>query len=250
MNGVKKQSAMVFGLVLVATQVETATAEAKPFDVIFEDCTEFVGITSVDIENVRERVPTEYTIVGDGSTALVVVRIVDCDAISVDGGRERPGRVTQIGVTIEGDGTADIDNYTLWYGTNLPRLRVKLRSTGMNVGRVRPFVYDVDFDDPDTGALRARAVSRTIPRHVVRATVQAPAADPVPFVARWLDDGGRKTVEMLTSFPDLVFGVAESVLRTPARSALADVLGASTATFEILDSYNAWSTATMVVSVD
>ena len=240
-------------VIAIVTWIASSTAYAggsPSFDVSFDECTEFVGIASVDIKNVQGLVPTELTILGDGSNALIVVRIVDCDAISVDGRRPRPGRTSQIGVSVVGDGSADIDNYTLWYGTDHPRLKAKLTATGMRTAFVPRLRYDVELDDDRTGVLRTRVLSRALPLHAVTADVEAPVADPVPFVARWIANGRRGTVEMLTTFPRLVFGVADSVLRTPPRSALAAVFGDNSVTFGILDSYNAWDQATMIVSVD
>ena len=250
MNRIAFAATVAAALISYSTTTAHARAKSTTFEVTFDDCTEFVGIASVDIANVEDLVPAELTILGDGSNALVVVRIVDCDAISVDGRATRPGRVTQIGVSVVGDGSADIDNYTLWYGTNHPRLRAGLVAAGMRTARVRQFDYDVVLDETGVGTLEAKVRAPTLPNHAIDADVEAPAAAPVNFVARWTDEGRFGTVDMLTTFPNLIFGVAETVLTTPPRSRLAAVLGTNRATFDILDSFNAWDTATMVVSVE
>ena len=247
-------AASVFGLAIAVTTTFGNLAYAHDLDssftVVFDDCTEFVGIAAVPVENVESLVPADLTLLGDGTSALVVVRIVDCGGISVDGSPFRAGRLSQIGVSFVGDGSADIDNATIVYATDDERLRRRLRSVGMNAVRARRIVYDVNIDADGFGRLKTVVVGRRLPNHRVSGEIQAPNADPVPFVARWIEDGEAGRVDMVTTFPDLVFGVATSEFRTPARSVLADVFGGSTATFAVLDSYNAFSTATMLVSVE
>ena len=240
-------------VIAIVTWIASSPAYAggsPSFDVTFDECTEFVGIASVDIKNVQGLVPAELSILGDGSNALIVVRIVDCEAISVDGRRPRPGRTSQIGVSVVGDGSADIDNYTLWYGTDHPQLKAKLTAMGMRTPLLPGLRYDVELDDAGIGVLRTQVLSTAVPPHDVTADVEAPVAAPVPFVARWVTNERRGTVEMLTTFPQLVFGVANSVLRTPPGSALAAVFGDNVVTFGVLDSYNTWDRATMIVTVN
>ncbi len=245
----------MIGIVFISLTLG-ATSYAKDskvtFTVDFEQCTEFVGITSVPIGNVIDLVPSSVTIVRDeGTNARIVVRIVDCEAIRVDGQkRARPGRLSQIGVTVEGDGSADIDNYTLWYGTTNARLKARLTAAGMRTVRVRRFVFDADVDDDGMGTLFTRVSARRLPNHAVQSEILGMAPSSVPFVARWVTDGRRGTVEMVTTFPNLFFGGAVSELTTPINSELAAVLGTDVATFGGLDSYNGWDIATMVVTVD
>lgn len=222
------------------------------FGVDFTDCTEFAGIGFVPAANVAGLVPPGYTIAPAGDDALVVVRVVHCGGISVDGKRAQPGSLAQIGVTLVGpDATADIDNYTLWYATTSGGLHGKLVSAGVASVVDANLAYAFTPDGSGSGAL-AIDVSPPpqAPSFTVDGVADAPVAAPVPFVARWWADGHRGTVTMTTDLPDIVFSSASTALDTPAGSALAAVIGGTSMTFPVLDSYNAFPYAHMDVTID
>ena len=74
-----------------------------------------------------------------------------------------------------------------------------------------------------------------------------PTAAGVPFTATWWTDGNHGTLGMRTTFPALQFGGAAMTVTTPAGSALAKLIGGTTLTFPLLNSYNAFTDATMRV---
>lgn len=229
-----------------------ARAGAKDFAVDFTDCTEFAGIGFVPSVNVQALVPAGYTLVPVGDDAIVVVRVVQCGGVSVDGKPAHPASLAQIGATLIGpDTSADIDNYTLWYATTDGALLGKLSAAGA------PAVLDADLAyafTPDGAGSGSLAIDASPPPQAPPFTVDGvadvPSAAPVPFVARWWAEGRHGTVTMTTDLPEIVFSSASTALETPAGSALAQVIGATTLTFAVLDSYNAFAYAHMDVTVD
>ena len=73
---------------LFTSLIATPSADAHPssgsFDVRFQDCTEFVGIAELSLEDAEKLVPEEFTVqLNDLGSASLVVRTVDCEGISV-----------------------------------------------------------------------------------------------------------------------------------------------------------------------
>ena len=231
-------------------------ARAEPphydFDVTFRDCTEFVGIGLVPYAQARDLVPTAFDLAGDGVDAIVVVRVSDCDEVAFEHGHAKPGTLTQIGITIVGpDAAADIDNYTLWYGTDNRKLQRELDQAGVDAVLLDDIDYSFADDGTGTGPLDI-AVEATcdLPDHAIAGTATAPTSAPTLFVARWHREGPHGDVVMETTFPDIQFSSAVTTLTTSAGSDLADLIGAASLTFPILDSYNAFTEAPMAVTVD
>jgi hypothetical protein len=229
----------------VATLAMVSLAGAQDFEVSFEDCTEFAGIALVPEAQARALVPSSYTLAGDTTSAVVVVRVVECQAVSVDGGPAQPTRLAQIGVTLVGpDATADIDNYLLWYVTDNGQLHGRLQAAGLDS------VQDSLDYAVSAGSLAIEVDSPQSAAYTVSGTAIAPASAPTQFVARWWGEGRRGTVQMLTDLPDIQFGSASTLLTTDAGSELALLIGGTELTFVLLDSYNAFASAFMTVTVD
>ena len=230
-------------------------AHADPpadFDVTFRDCTEFVGIGFVPYANARALVPTSFDLAGDGIDAIVVVRVADCDVLEFDSGPNQPGRLTQIGITVVPPAPgADIDNYTLWYGTDNRTLQRELEQSGVDAVLLEEIGFLFSDDGTGTGPLDIDiAAAGPFPDHAIDGTATAPTSAPTTFIARWHDDDPGGNVVMETTFPDIQFSSATTTLTTSAGSDLADLIGGTTLTFPILDSYNAFSEAPMAVTVD
>lgn len=234
-----------------ALLAQDARAGSKDFDVSFEDCTEFAGIGFVPYSNASALVPASYSLAGDGTNAIIVVRVVQCEAVSVDGKKPRATTLSQVGITVVGpDASADIDNYTLWYATDNSQLHAKLQAAGVDSVNDQHLSYSFVPDGLGGGALDIDVDPPQGASFVVSGTAIVPAAAPTPFVARWWKDGSHGTVSMLTDLPDIVFSSATTELATPLGGDLADLIGAETLLFPILDSYNAFATAYMEVRVD
>jgi hypothetical protein len=69
----------------------------------------------------------------------------------------------------------------------------------------------------------------------------------VQFIASWWADGNHGVVRARTVFPAIRFGASATTLTTPAGSELAELIGGTTLTFPILDSYNTFGSAQLQV---
>lgn len=225
-----------------------ALGAKRPFDVDFSGCSEMASLTPVPVANVRARVPAGYALANEvNGVTFVVVRIANCSGMSID---QRPvggGTVAQVGVNlVSPDGTGDINNYTLWYYTTSQPLFVRLRAMGIDEAQWVPGIdYRYAATGPGTGQLDITVPGR--PAFTIGGPVTEPVG-PVPFVANWWGDSARGQIRMNTTLPAIDFGGATMTLHTGARSELAEVLGATTVTFPIFDSYNRFPAAHMVVA--
>lgn len=224
-------------------------AKQTDFGVDFASCSEVAGIGFVPRVNARPLVPARYELAGDAHNAVLVARAVHCDAVSVDGQAARPTTLIQIGIRVVGDNVAvpaaDINNYTLWYVTDQSQLFAKLNAAGADVENSPHLSYSLSSSGVfDFSARPARA-----PEVAIHGTPTAGTTDST-FSATWWSDGNHGTIRMYTPFPQIRFGEAHMTLTTPANSDLARLIGGTSMTFPLLDSYNTFDSAHMdVVSV-
>lgn len=234
----------------VALGQSTHALSSKDFEVDFIGCTEYVGIGFVPAANARELVPTSYALAGDAENAIAVVRVVDCDGIAVDGKKPKAGKLAQIGIMIAGgDASADINNYTAWFATDLGQLKGKLTAAGVDAD-LDQLSFDFTPDGTGSGTIDIDVTPPHAPHFAADGTGIVPTSSPVPFVATWWFDGNHGTARMRTEFPAISFSGASVTVTTPAGSALADLAGSTSIDFGLLDSYNAFDEAHMVVTVD
>ena len=222
----------------------------------FAGCREFAGIGKVPAANARPLVPARYALApsfdGDATQAVIVVRGSECSSTSVDGKKPAAARASQIGISIAGPGTdptADINNYLLWYATDLGVLNGKLTADGVDaeVDQGLVFQFITPATPPTTGVLTVATSPPHGPAYTAHGPAVVPTAAPVPFVATWWQDGKKGSVEMRTVFPAIQFGSASMTLTTPANSALGALIGGTSLTFPFLDSFNAFPAAHMEV---
>lgn len=210
---------------------------SRDFDVTFSDCAEFAGIGFVPAANARPLVPAAYTLAGDGTNAVLVVRVARCSSAVVDGHALGETITSQIGVSVTGqDATADINNYTLFYATNQPLLHARYRAAGVK----SDLSHDLGLQLTGT-TLSATSSSSKTPSFVIAGTAVAPTAAPVQFIASWWANGNHGVVRSRTVFPAIRFGSSTTTLSTPPCSELAALAGSTTLTFALLDSYNTFS---------
>jgi len=69
-------------------------------------------------------------------------------------------------------------------------------------------------------------------------------------VATWWTEGRQGTVQATTVFPAIAFGAASTRLRTLPYTDLSRLIAGTELEFPMLDSYNTFDAAEMVVSVD
>jgi hypothetical protein len=225
---------------------------SKDFDVDFSGCREFAGIGTVPRANARPLVPAHFALAPtpDPNGAIIVVRVSDCSGTAVDGHNPKAARVSQIGISLTGAGTdptADINNYTLWYATDLGLLHAKLKGAGVDAEVDQGITFQLSPNSCTTGNLKVGASPPQGPSFTACGTTTGSTNDPVPFTANWLQDTTAGTVAMRTEFPAIRFGSSQMTLTTPAGSGLANLIGGTTLTFPFLDSYNTFATAHMTV---
>ncbi|HEY8922965.1 MAG TPA: hypothetical protein VIU64_01220 [Polyangia bacterium] len=225
---------------------------SKDFDVDFSGCHEFAGIGSIPKANARPLVPARFDLApGSGAnSAVIVVRVSDCNGVAVDGKKPKAARVSQIGISLTGAGTdptAYINNYTLWYATDLGLLHAKLTGIGVDADVDQGITFQLSPNSCTTGNLKVGASPPHGPAFTACGTTTAPPADPQLFIANWVQDTTTGTVAMRTEFPAIQFGDSHMTLTTPPGSALANLIGGTTLTFPFLDSHNTFATAHMTV---
>jgi hypothetical protein len=236
-------------------QTSAALTSCHSFQVDFAGCREFAGIGKVPVANARPLVPAHYALApsfdGDTTAAVIVVRGSECSGTSIDGARPAAARVSQIGISITGAGTdqtATINNYLLWYATDLGALNGKVTAAGVESDVDQGLSFQFTPGSPPTsGLLRVAASPLHSPAYTAQGPAVAPTAPPTSFVATWWQDGKKGSVEMRTVFPAIQFGTSTMTLTTPTGSALATLIGGTTLTFPFLDSFNAFPTAQMTV---
>jgi hypothetical protein len=223
-------------------------ASSRDFDVDFSGCSELAAIGTVPAANARPLVPAGYVLAGDATNAVIVVRAVGCSGVSIDGDMPKAARLAQIGVTLVGpDATADINNYLLWFVTDLGQLHGKLAAAGLDPDSDQGLAYGFTPGGAGAGTLAVGTSPPHAPPFTAGGPAAVPAAAPVGFTANWWQDGQHGTVSMRTVLPAIRFGGATTTLTTPAGSALAALIGGTSMTFAVLDSYNTFSAAHLEV---
>jgi len=226
-----------------APAAEGEALKARDFNVDFSACTEFVGIGFVPAANARPLVPSQFTLAGDSTNAVIVVRVAECADVVVDGHHEGKTRTSQIGISIlGGDTTAAINNYTLWVSTTSAQLKAKLTAAGAKAYLAKTLDYRISG-----GTLSIASSSAQTPSFAVKGAASFPTAAAVPFSASWWVVGNHGTIQARTAFPAIQFGSSTTVLTTPCGSELATLIGGTSLTFPALDSYNAFATAHLEV---
>lgn len=223
----------------------TAELNAAPLQVSFNGCSELASITTISVAQARTVVPASFTLGGDANGAPFVVRVADCSAVSIGGSAPEAGTVAQLGVSVVSpDGTGDINNYTAWYYTTSARLALGLRLRGVPAQWVPRLSYEkvganltIDVNHPGH------------PTFHVDAPIVEPGPGTIPFHANWWIQNGPFRTKMSTPIPAIQFGGATATLTTPRHGQLGRLLGSSTETFALLDSFNRFPTAPMTVSV-
>ena len=233
--------------VQVEPDVEVAREAVRlhEFDVDFRACTEFAGIGLVPRANAAPFVPAGYTLAGDASNAIIVVRVSRCQSATIDGKSTGELKVAQVGITLAGpDTTADINNYTVYFASDEQKLLTPLKKVGIDGEKIK----DIGFTFASNGALSINVDPKHDADYRVLGTAVAASAAPTVFTASWWHDkSNSQQVRMRTVFPAIRFGTSSMTLTTPAGSELASLIGGTSLTFPVLDSYNAFPNAHMEV---
>jgi hypothetical protein len=245
------------GIESETTLEETNTVEAAiqcndddedDFEVDFLGCTEVAALAILPYDDARPLVPAQYELAGDGTFALMVVRIANCNNVKIDGKSTGESTVAQVGITIvPPDGDGDINNYTVHYDTDGKKLAKKLNDAGVSKAR---YVSKLDYDlDLGAGTLNINVPKPSKARYQVTASIIAPSSPGVPFVANWWEAGeDGEVTKMGTAIPSIQFGTSDTTLTVHPTSTLVDLIGGTVLTeFPALDSFNVFPSAHMVV---
>lgn len=232
-------------------------AERGPsaLQVAFADCSEVASLATVPFAGARAVVPEAFTITGDGTSAVVVVRAAHCGAVQLEHARPRPATVAQLGVNLSGadggpgpDASADINNYTVFFATDDARLAQALRQFGVDAAYDPLLRYTLD-DDAAPEQLSLAVHRPREGRYRAQSSVVPSAADAVTYVASWWAEGARGTVQMRSVFPAIRFGGSQLTLRAKPGSDLADLLGTTEPSFDLFDSFNTFDSAASSVTL-
>ena len=229
----------------LASSTSPVWAAANDFDVDFVDCVEYVGIGFVPAARARPLVPAAYTLAGDDTNAVAVVRVTKCASVAIDGKNAKPARTAQIGVMLDvPDSTADIDNYLLWYATDLGTLHGKLSAAGVDSSVDAQLSFEFSASGP-SGPLSIDVAPPRQPAYELLGTATVPTTQSVQFVANWFSSGAQGTLLMHTVLPSIRFSGANVTMTFAPSSALGALTGGQSLTFALLDSYNAFDSAHM-----
>lgn len=195
--------------------------------------------------------PHSFVVVGSGTPVTpLVVRTANCGGIFVDGRGGKSGTVVQVGaVIVPPDGTGDINNFTLWYYTDDQRLQHALKRAGFDAQKL-PIGYRQGPVESGHAALDVWLKGRASPPLALHGTVTPAAENAGAFLANWWSETCvGNTLKLSTQVPAIAIGGATLVLTTKACSELADLLGAVSTDFPLLQQFNAFASAEMHVSV-
>ena len=190
---------------------------SQALEVDLTNCTEFAGVAPINEIQARALVPSRYQLVVSGSKASLVVRVSDCQEVSVNGHPGKPGRVAHIGIELispDGTGTdpnTSINNYTLSYASNIAELVEGLNRFALPA--VKTSELDYEYAPPIGPSLLYSSVAPLDPKSptwFLYGTVTNPTI-PSPFLANWwyLSDLGQ--VKMATTFPKIYFDFTSKV---------------------------------------
>ncbi|WP_347989773.1 hypothetical protein [Methylomonas sp. AM2-LC] len=230
-------------------------AHHQALTVNFTNCTEFAGVAPVDASSARALVPAQFALDTNGTQAYLVVRVSDCQGISVANHRARPGRVAHTGIElISPDGTASnpntgINNYTLSYASNVPELVEALNHFGVPAAYAGGLDYEYSpAQGPSELYAAVAPLDATSPTWFLHGTVTNPTY-PSPFLANWWFAGSEHEVKMATTFPLINFDFSSVVNFYTSRNNVIGQLIAGNAINDFPVSYRgAYAKAQMVVT--
>lgn len=232
-------------LLLCASMVQASEPLLSSFDVRFDSAVETIGVDLVPTVSVLPKIPAGFTPVGIGDPVTpIVVRTARCN-VTIFGQTLQRRKIVQVGaVIIPPDGTGDINNYTLYYYTDDIRLALLLNLVGVQAQYVPTLQYKVG----QSGEFTLKAPLPAVPQLNIGGTV-FPSSQPAgSFIANWWQQSAWTTVKMQTTVPVIKIGGADLELTTPPSSSLANIVGGTVLTFPLLQQFNQFESAVMVIT--
>ncbi|TXG79038.1 MAG: hypothetical protein E6R11_03610 [Rhodocyclaceae bacterium] len=240
-------------LTALAFGATVAHADGTPRDlqVTFTDCTEFAGLTGVSRAAIAPLVPAGFTLADFGpDTAGAVVRVANCEGVAVDGSHPVPGTVAHIGANlVSPDGTGDINNYTLLYATDNPRLALRLRQFGLPVRLDPSIAYEVTPSSTQLELYASVQPGAGESWFLHGSETDPPAGSDIPFLANWWHASRKGRLRMSTDIPAIGFGTADVAFYTARNSDLGAVFNANRTTFPLLSVRGKFAVGNMSVTL-
>jgi len=182
-------------LLITAFAINADGQKNNPYNstlqVDLNNCTEFAGVAPINETQARALTPGKYQLVTNDSEASLVVRVSDCQEVSVNGQPGRPGRVAHIGIELmspDGTGTnpnTSINNYTLSYASNIKELVEGLNRFGLPAVQTQNLDYEyAPPQGPSALYASVAPVEPNSPTWFLYGTVTNPTI-PSPFLANW-----------------------------------------------------------------
>lgn len=170
--------------------------------------------------------------IANADGANLVVRVSNCQNISVDHHPSSPGTVAHIGIMlVSPDATAtdpntSINNYTLTYSSNLPSVVSSLRKRGVPAALDTDLTYEFS---PPTGTSELYVAitppEKHAPNWFLEGTVTTPQI-PSPFLANWWYLSKPGEVKMATTIPLINFDFTSNVrFHTSRNNVIGKLLG-------------------------
>lgn len=238
-------------LLTLAAGMVHADGTPRELQVTFTDCTEFAGLTAVSRTAMAPLVPAGFALADFGpDTAGAVVRIANCEGVSVDGSNPVPGTVSHIGANlVSPDGTGDINNYTLLYATDNPRLALRLRQFGLPVRLDPSIAYEVTPSGAQLELYAAVHPGAGEAYFLHGTETDPPAGSEIPFLANWWYASRKGRLRMSTDIPAIGFGTADIAFYTARESDLGAVFNANRTTFPLLSVRGKFAVGNMSVTL-
>ena len=210
-----------------ATALSAGDNPNRNFTTVFSGCREYVAFGPISAAKAHAALPAGFTPVPFGSDAALALRASSCDGVSVAGSPFRPGIVAHYGINIVSpDATGDINNYTLYYATNIETLADQLKKTGL------PVIYNPSLavEDPATrpGNVYIGIFGDNTQPWSLTGVVTDPVAPIFPFIANWWYQSKTGRLKMSTDIPSISFGASQLVLHTSKTSPLGNLIGGNT----------------------
>lgn len=239
-------AALLFGC--SDANIGTTSSALSSLSVTFAGCQEVASLAPAPYDNVRPLVPARFKLASGGpGLAIIVVRVANCQHVTVDGKDVGAGTVAQVGPNlVSPDGTGDINNYAFYYSTTSAALAHKLRKLGVPAEHVEDIGFETQFQANGKGKVEVEVEK---PEYEVTGDIEKPTAPPVSFTANWWSDDHGQNTRMQTPIATIQFGGAKLTLKTDPDGKLGKLFGTGTVTFPYFDSYNTFvPAATMTTS--
>jgi hypothetical protein len=238
-----------------------------PFTVALNNCTEYVGVTTVPSAGVLPLVAPTFTAVETAGTSVPIanrstifkIRTSRCEQASIDGHAARHTTTVQVGVAAAVPAGYDVPgpgySFQFAYITDNPELFEAMQRWGIAVEYDGSLSHAFTPIDAASGIYAASVHSARLGHFTVGGTVTPPTASSpqivVPFLAEWSASAGSAVLSLRTDFPAIAIGSTPTaalptvtVTATPG-SLLASWLGANSAGFTVSSRFNSWASATM-----